>query len=302
MGRAQDLQNARVFSAEQALFPDLSYQAFTYPGDEEALAALKRVPGAGALLTFLQQNYTEQLIFVENNEQMVRVSANCYGSLYRLLERCCEILSIPVPDFYVATRPVMNAYSVGHRRTCVVLHSSLVDGMTADELSFVIGHELGHLKCGHSVYRQLGDLLMRSWEAASSLIPIPGLGLLRIPLILAYWEWYRRAEFTCDRAGLLCVQDPASALSALGKLAGRVTGLEEEFSTDAVVAQSHAHHDVNKLVQVMAILGNAHNSHPFVPVRLRELRAYSLSAEYHRPLGGDYPRAPLGLHEGGLPL
>src|SRR5258706_3881681 len=61
--------------------------------------------------------------------------------------------------------------------------------------------------------------LPRSWEAATSVITIPGLGLLRIRLILAFWEWYRRAEFTCDRAGLLCVQDPESALSALGKLA-----------------------------------------------------------------------------------
>ena len=302
MGRAQELQSARVFSQDQILFPDISYKAFTYPGDEEALAALKRVPGAGALLTYLHQHYSEQLTFVENHEQMVKVGPQCYASLYRLLERCCEILSLPVPDLYVTTRPVMNAYSAGHRRTCVVLHSALVDGMTADELSFVLGHELGHLKCGHSVYRQLGDLLLKSWEAASSLIPIPGLGLLRIPLILAFWEWYRRAEFTCDRAGLLCVQDSEAALSALGKLAGRVAGLEEEFSTDAMVEQAQAHHEVNKLVQVMVILNNAQNSHPFVPVRLRELRIYSQSAEYRRALRGEYDRDALGLHEGGRRL
>ena len=42
--------NARVYSPAQVLFPEISHQTFTYPGDEEALAALKAVPGAGPIL------------------------------------------------------------------------------------------------------------------------------------------------------------------------------------------------------------------------------------------------------------
>src|SRR5262249_37083181 len=159
-----------------------------------------------------------------------------FGSLHKLVARCSEVLSLPVPDVYVTQSPVLNAYTVGHRRTCVVLHSALVEALTGDELSFVIGHELGHIKCGHGIYRQMGDLLLRFWDAVTSLIPVPGLGLARIPLLIAFWEWYRRAEYTCDRAGLLCVQDPQPAMKALAKLAGQVHGLEAELDVESAMA------------------------------------------------------------------
>src|ERR1700722_13937684 len=124
--RAAEIQHACVFSASQVLFPDISYQAFTYPGDEEALNALKNIPGAGALLTYLQENFTEQLVYVENNEQMIRAGSDSFASLHKLLVRCAEILSCPIPDLYITTNAELNAYTVGHRRTCLVLQSALV--------------------------------------------------------------------------------------------------------------------------------------------------------------------------------
>jgi len=300
MSTPVEIQRGRVFSADQVLLPHLSYSSFIYPGDEEALAALTKVPGAPSLLIYLQKHFTEGLTFLENNEQMIRAGDRSFTSLYKLVARCAEILSCPVPEVYVTTNPTLGAYTVGHRRTSVVLHSSLVESLTADELSFVIGHELGHIKCGHGLYRQLGALLLQYWDAASSLIPVPGIGLLRIPLLIAYWEWYRRAEFTCDRAGLLCLQAVQPGLTALGKLAGKVTGFEEEFDVESAIAQSMGHKEVNKLVLVVSILNNAQNTHPFIPVRLKRLREYSESEDYRKILRGDYVRDPLGLHEGGL--
>ena len=298
--RTAEILNSKVFDPQQILLPEISYQAFTYPGDQEALNALKSVPGAGALLTYLQENFTEQLVYVENNEQMIRAGTRTFSSLYKLVERCSAILSLPVPDVFVTSNPVLNAYTVGHRRTCVVVHSALVEAMTADELSFVIGHELGHIKCGHGLYRQLGNILVQYWDAITALLPLPGLGLLRIPLLLAFWEWYRRAEFTCDRAGLLCLQNPDPALSALSKLAGKISGLEDELHIDSAIAQAGAHKDVNKLVLVVSILNAMQNTHPFVPVRLKQLKEYSTSEQYQQILKGQYERDPLGLHEGGV--
>ena len=56
--------DAKVYSPTQILFPEISHQTFTYPGDEEALGALKAVPGAGPLLTWLQENFTEQITYL----------------------------------------------------------------------------------------------------------------------------------------------------------------------------------------------------------------------------------------------
>jgi Zn-dependent protease with chaperone function/RNA polymerase subunit RPABC4/transcription elongation factor Spt4 len=290
---------AKVLDPKQHLFPEISYAAFAYSGDEEALSALKSVPGAAQLLTWLNANYTEQIAHVENNENLIRVGTKSFPSLHSLLLRCCEVLSCPAPDLYISSSPIIDAYTSGHRKTHVVLSRGIIDLLSADELSFVIGHELGHIKAGHGTYRALGLLLTSQWDLITGLIPIPGLGLLRTPLLLAYWEWFRRSEFTCDRAGLLCVQDIQPSMMALAKLAGSVAGLEEEFDLESIIGQVEATREVNKLVQVLSILNNLYNTHPLIPLRLRCLREYAASGDLQRLVKGDYKRDALGLHEGG---
>jgi Zn-dependent protease with chaperone function/RNA polymerase subunit RPABC4/transcription elongation factor Spt4 len=293
------IDQAAIFRPNQMVYPEISYQTFVYPGDEEALAALKAIPGAAPILTWLQENFTEQLMYVRNNEQMIKCSRTSFASLYRLTERCAEILSCPMPELYITTNPVLNAYTAGQRRTCVVLHSALVETLTVDELCFVIGHEIGHIKAAHGIYRQLGDMLVRYWDLVASVVPIPGLGLLRVPLLLAFWEWYRRAEFTCDRAAFLCVQDLDASLRALAKLAGSVRGYDAEMQLEEAMQQHSARKEVNKLVMLVAILEAAQNTHPFIPVRLRELKKYAEGEECAAVMAGNYKRDVLGLHEGG---
>lgn len=282
--------NALVYANNQKTFPEIAYTSYTYPGDQEALAALKAIPGAGPLLAWLDANFSEQITHLSNNEQMVRINANNYGSLYALVERCCAILSCKVPDVYITTNPELNAYTSGQRRTCIVLHSALVESLTPDELCFVIGHEIGHIKAQHGLYRQLGDMLISYWDVLSSVVPIPGVGLLRVPLLLAYWDWYRRAEYTCDRAGLLCVQDMAPGLSALAKLAGKVAGYEDEQNIEETIAQTEASKEVNKLVLLVSIMQNASNTHPFIPLRLKALKEYAQGDAYRQILSGQYNR------------
>src|SRR5438105_11776706 len=115
-------QHARIYSAGHLSFPDISYKAFVYPGDEEALAALKSVPGAPQVLTWIQENFSEELMYLQNNQQMIRASYHNYASLYKIVERCSEILSLSVPELYITTNPTMNAYTMGQRRTSIVLH------------------------------------------------------------------------------------------------------------------------------------------------------------------------------------
>jgi len=96
------------------------------------------------------------------------------------------------------------------------------------------------------------------------------------------------------------VQDSEPSQKALAKLAGKVNGFEEEFSIESAMDQHEAHKDVNKLVQVVAILKHADRTHPFVPTRLKQVHEYATSPEYAKIISGDYQRDLLGLHEGGL--
>ena len=59
--------DALVYSSHQVVLSDISYTSFTYPGDQEALAALKAIPGAGPLLAWLDANFSEQITHLNNN-------------------------------------------------------------------------------------------------------------------------------------------------------------------------------------------------------------------------------------------
>lgn len=99
------------------------------------------------------------------------------------------------------------------RRAAIVVTAGLVSLLTPAELQAVLGHELGHLLCGHGVTLGAGR------AAALPLSLLPGGGPLGAGLL---GRWARAAEVSGDRAALLVAQDPAVVASALMKLAGGV--------------------------------------------------------------------------------
>ena len=71
--------------------------------------------------------------------------------------------------------------------------SGLIDMMTDEELFFVIGHEVGHIKAGHVLY----GTMARNIAALVELIGQATLGIgawLGQGLVVALHEWYRCAE------------------------------------------------------------------------------------------------------------
>ncbi|MCA9603938.1 MAG: M48 family metallopeptidase, partial [Myxococcales bacterium] len=137
---------------------------------------------------------------------------------------------MPVPTIYVANSPVINAYTFGtDEESFIVVHGALVDHFDEEELKFVIGHETGHIQNKHVVYGTALILMERSVGAFLRWV-LP-------PAELALQAWYRRAEVTCDRAGLLCVDDPRAPARAFLKMACGSKKLYDEINPDAYLAQ-----------------------------------------------------------------
>jgi Zn-dependent protease with chaperone function len=109
----------------------------------------------------------------------------------------------------------------------VVIHTSLIELLTPAETQAVIAHELGHLKCDHSLYLTLANLI----TLAANLLP--GGEVMAQSLQSQIMEWVRCAEFTCDRAALLVAQDPRVVASLLMKLSGGSPSLVSQLNLDA---------------------------------------------------------------------
>ncbi len=250
----------------------LGASEFQHPQDVVATEALRRVPGLDKVLAKVLEYGFERLYYLDNIASNVRVTPKMFPRLHRGLSWASRILDIPEPELYVTVNPVPNAFTYGHTRPFVTLTSGLVDMLDEEELFFVIGHEVGHIKAGHVLY----GTMARNIAAVVELIGQATLGigaLLGQGLVYALLEWYRSAELTADRAGLLCVQDLDPGLRTFMKLAGGATRMYDEMDKDEFLRQIRAFEDADRsmLNKAYKIMLTSSRSHPFAILRAKEI-------------------------------
>ncbi len=256
---------------------------FRHPLDKEATTTLKQIPGLDMMVRNLLGPLAEQVFYVENIASSVLVSDKQLPHLNELLLEACKILDIEPPQLYIKQHPAPNAYTFAMRgkQPFVVLHTSLIDMLTPEETQAVIAHELGHLKCDHSVYLTPVNILILAATA------LPNVGAVLAQAIQAQLlEWVRCAEFTCDRAALLATQDPKVVMSVLMKLAGGSPTIAPQLNLDAFIEQARAYDDIskNELGEMVKTARTAQLTHPVPVLRAREIDRWASSRDYEKLL------------------
>ena len=252
---------------------------FRHPLDLQSTNTLKQFPGLDILVRQLLGGLGEQFFYLENIASSILVSDQQLPNLHQLLLDACKILDLEPPQLYIRQNPVPNAYTFAMRgkQPFIVIHTSLIELLTPDEIQAVIAHELGHLKCEHGVYLTLANLVVL---AANQLSPWGT--MLAQGLQTQLMEWVRCAEFTCDRAALLATQDPRIVMSVLMKLSGGSPSLAPQLNLDAFVAQARTYDQISstELGELLKQAQTAQLSHPLPVLRAREIDRWSSSSNY----------------------
>ncbi|MBI4540443.1 MAG: M48 family metallopeptidase [Gemmatimonadetes bacterium] len=267
------------------ILSDISPTAWEHPADRAALNALRKLPAFDEILRKLFGLLGERPVRLAFQANAVRVSSQQFPRIHELYVDVCRTLDAP-GDYgvFVSQTPFANAGAFGMDRPFIILNSGTIQLLDDDELSFVLAHELGHIMSGHALYRTLLVILIRLAERGFPLV-----GLAARAVLVALLEWYRKSEVSCDRAGLLAVQDPQIALRAMLKLAGG--GKAEEMNLDEFIQQAEEYRSGGDLVDaVFKVLNLLGATHPFYVLRVSELRGWIESGEYERILRGEYPR------------
>ena len=278
---------------DRKVFTEISPHAFEHPLDRTALTALRKIKGFDWLVKKFITAIGEKRMRLYFLASAVRVNANQYPRLHELYDEACTILDVrEPPELFVAQNFVVNAAAIGVDRPFIVVTSSLVDMMDDSEIQCVLGHELGHVLCGHALYTTLLILLLKMWYF---FLGIPGGAYAALAIMLGLLEWSRKAELSSDRAGLLVTQDLEISHRVDMKLAGGRHAEEmsiEEFKKQAQEYEAGGDllDGVLKLVLVMG------RSHPFPVLRVSELQKWVDAGDYQTILDGDYPRR--GSEEG----
>lgn len=205
------------------------------------------------LLIFLQ------LVYVLMAERQMygnslKISERQFADIDKIIEENAAQLGIRKPNVFIQQDPYINAYAIGFKKPyTIVLTSALVESLNRSELDFVVGHEMGHIKLGHSRMLSLISPLGRD-------IPV---------LTMIYGNWVRRAEYSADRAGLYLVGgNIKSAVTTMIKMSVGAK-LSEKVELDSILEQIQS-----QMKDLISAGGEFLQTHPYVMNRIEALVEY----------------------------
>ncbi|MGK7880354.1 MAG: M48 family metallopeptidase [Crocosphaera sp.] len=256
---------------------------FRHPLDLEATTTLKQLPGLDMIVRSLLGSVAEQFFYLNNIASSVLVSEKQLPHLHQSLVEACRILDLEPPQLYLQQNPVPNAYTFAMqgKKPFMVLHTSLVEMLTPEEIQGVMAHELGHLKCEHGVYLTLANIMV----LGASLLPNWGAALAQ-SLQAQMLQWVRCAEFSCDRAALLVAQDPKVVMSILMKLAGGSPTIAPQLNLEAFIEQARDYEAMSDTVlgEMLKQAQTEQLTHPVPVLRAKEIDRWASSQDYHHLL------------------
>ncbi len=184
-----------------------------------------------------------------------------------LVKESATRLQVRNVETFVASSRSLNAYTFGLTSPkVIVLHSALLEVMDSDEMRFIIGHEMGHVRLGHTWLNSL----------VGGMAGIPSPALAFVILSLAFRWWNRACEYSADRAGLLACGNLNKAISALVKLAARGNVQSQAEMRQALQRLDQEDDDLaNNLTELLA-------THPMGIKRIEQLQRYAKSTQYRR--------------------
>ncbi|MEJ7809082.1 MAG: M48 family metallopeptidase [Gemmatimonadaceae bacterium] len=282
--------------ADRKILTQISPVAWEHPADRAALNTLRAIPGFDDVVRKIAGFFGERAIRHLFAGNAVRIGPRQRPRLNELYSEVIETLDWPVrPDLYVTQTSAVNAGAVGFDNPFIVINSGTLGLLDREEQRTILAHELGHIMSGHATYRTIALILLNI-----GLRNLPFLaGMALLPIELALFEWFRKSELSCDRAGLLAGQDPTVAMSTFFKMAGGNPGRKDEaggaegddINLDEYLVQAEEYETGGTAIDtVFKYINTAFQTHPFHTVRVAELHRWVRSGEYYRIIGGDYPR------------
>ncbi len=207
----------------------------------------------------------------------VKVSEKQFPALQRASKVCMRLLDMKDVEVFISRSATLaaNTYGVGGRNF-IVLTSSLVEALDYDDLLFILGREMGHIKSDHLLYLSIISLLKQGVKS----VPMFGNALLEL-LSFILLPWQRSSQLTADRAGLLCCQSIQTATKALTRITLGSRKLFNKFDLDEFLRQ---YQDLQK----QGAWGEYMRVNPFVLTRIRKLQSFIESPSWKRIMNTAY--------------
>lgn len=202
-------------------------------------------------------------------------AADSEPRVYATAKRAAQALGMDTAAVYIApaTWSVPMTTLGSDEQPYIVMRADVVAMLDDAELFAALGHQLGHIQNGHVPYTTALHYVSHAAVFFVRWMVQPATMTLR--------AWARRAEITCDRAGLLAGRDLEASLRAMVKIELGAKG--EEFDAAAYLREPPTDDKQGLLGRFSTLF----RTNPLLPKRITALRAFAGGALYAQSGDGD---------------
>jgi len=257
-------------------------EQYEHPADREARRVMAGLWPVKVIARYGIETFSQPTLHGTLLGSTVKVSDKQFPVIKRVADVCMAMLHMRGIEIFISRSAVMAASSHGvGGRNFIVLTSGLVENLDDDELLFLLGRQMGHIKSDHTLYLSILAALQKGIQA----LPMVGDTALEV-LNFVLLPWQRSSQLTADRAGLICCQSIQTATKALTKLALGSRELFDKVCLDEFLRQYQD-------LQNEGAWGEYMQVNPFVLTRIRQLQGFIESPAWYRLLYGAYhPHRP----------
>ncbi|MEM9540392.1 MAG: M48 family metallopeptidase [Cyanobacteria bacterium P01_E01_bin.42] len=270
-----------VSQQEKKVLAGLTADAYEHPFDRKALESLQKMPGMALFFKKINEYGIDRQLRLQHAGSYFRVTSRSFPDFYELFTQACQILEIlPIPDVYLF-RGLRDSYTIGVEKPILCFGMNVLESFDSEELLYIIGHELAHIKSQHLLYHQtatilptLGTLLNRTTMGIS--------GLATSGIQLGLYNWVMMATLTADRAGLLTCQNIRAAITSLMQFSGvskrYITPVLVEDFVEQAREFEESFGNFNAFSKMFSFMND--EMYPWAVMRTSELLKWYKSGEY----------------------
>jgi Zn-dependent protease with chaperone function len=259
---------------------DVDVNAFLWRLDADAMNVLSAVGPLTAAAHAVSERVGRP--WFEASVNGLRLSEKQLPEIFLAAIRAARIMALQhLPEIYVSGEQMWDAATLGTDSTAFIVLGSVLTNFKGDDLLFVLGREMGHVRAGHALWKTVmqfvsGRARHRSIMGEGVLKLLNPAKLVESAIDAPLMAWSRHSEITADRAGMLVVGKEDVARRVLMTWTLKSFPLVPRVNADAWLEQEQTIDGGMTSVSEWTM-----SSSPYLAGRLRLLREFAASSEMH---------------------
>jgi uncharacterized tellurite resistance protein B-like protein len=245
------------------------WEKYRYRGDAADVQELHDTYRIGDYLDAFEENRRRHDLGVRERllKNGIRLTERLSPRIYNLFQEVCAALEIESEaEVFCLPDQEVNAFTILDVReqkthSLIGVTAGALERLEDGELRSILGHELGHFLFGHNRLNAL--LSMDPNNPAMTVLPPFGESL--------FLRWRKKAEISCDRAGMMACRDFYASTRSLLQATFGLSEKNLNLDIDALLSQ------IDEIKSSAEMIESAFASHPLLPIRLKALELFARS-------------------------